>query len=411
MSDWRDHLTRAVDRHFSEMVDLRRKLHMYPEASGEELKTSMLVYQLLGDAGYGVRLGPDGKGVIADLELQSSESATERLAIRADIDALRIQDEKNVHYRSRVPGVMHACGHDAHTAMAVTALKVLAEMRAQHALPIVPLVRGIFQPAEETCQGAKEMISAGALDEVAAIIALHVDPSRSVGRIGIRDGLTTANCDEICIRIQGRGGHAARPHETRDPIVAAAQFINWLYQQLPRTTDSLDSVVFTVGTLSGGHHANVIPDSATLRGTLRTLNSRVRENAILLIHRIADAVAAGSETHIEIEFGLSARAVDNDLAIAQLLRNTCEATFGSECLQEISRPSMGSEDFAYYLSEVPGAMVRLGAAGKGEKKYGLHSPMFDIHEDCLKYGARLFATTMVEWALWKADKSRNLRTA
>lgn len=411
MSDWRDQIAATIDRLFPKMVELRRHLHMNPEPSGEELATSMLLYQLLGDCGYVVRLGPEGKGVIADLELSPAEAATRRLAIRADIDALQIQDEKTVRYRSQIPGTMHACGHDAHTAIAATALTAIADLRKQGALPVVPHVRGIFQPAEETCQGARQMIGAGALDDVAAVLALHVDPSRRVGCFGIRDGLMTANCDEIRIHIWGRGGHSARPHEARDPISASAQLISWLYSQLPRTTDSQDAVVFTIGTINGGHHANVIPDQAELTGTLRTLNKRVRDNAIALIQRSASAVAEGSQTRIEVEFGQSAQAVDNDLAMAQLVRDSCTSAFGAGAIQEIARPSMGSEDFAYYLAEVPGAMIRLGSAREETTRHGLHSPLFDIDEECLRFGSRLFATTMVEWALWQAEKNQNLRTA
>jgi amidohydrolase len=326
------------------------------------------------------------------------------LAIRADIDALRIQDEKTVDYRSRCPGVMHACGHDAHSSIAVGALAAIAELDRDGHLAFRPRIRGVFQPAEETCEGAKLMISAGALDHVEAIIGLHVDPTRRVGRIGLRSGVLTANCDEMIITVHGRGGHAARPHETRDPISAAAQLLNWLYLQIPRSTDSRESAVFTVGRIEGGHNSNVIPERVELRGTLRTLDRSVREDTIATIRRLAASVADGTRTSIQVEFGVEARSVVNDKSLIDLIESVTTAALGAEAVEPILQPSMGSEDFSFYGAELPLAMFRLGCVSDQIGGPGLHSPMFDIDEKALAVGARVMAETALAWCERKNQK-------
>ncbi len=207
--DWRDKIDQWTDRHFEQMVGIRRQLHSHPEPSGEEFETSLYLYQLLTDQGFDVRMGPEGRGLIVDCAGQSDAS---RVAVRADLDALRIQDQKTVAYRSQCPGVMHACGHDAHAAVMVGVLLVLNEMEAAGELPWTVPLRGIFQPSEETITGALEMIEVGALEGIEAIFATHVDPSRCAGRVGMRNGVLTAKCDSMRFTIKGRGGHAARPH-------------------------------------------------------------------------------------------------------------------------------------------------------------------------------------------------------
>jgi amidohydrolase len=228
---WQTELDDAVDRLFDRMVEVRRRLHSQPEPSGDERKTSLYLYQLLGDEGFDVRMGPEGCGVIADLP-RAADCGGPLVALRADIDALHIHEKNDVEYASRFPGVMHACGHDAHTAIALGAILSLKRL-SDGALPRPLPLRGIFQPAEETCLGAKSMVEVGAVDGVGAVFAVHVDPGRKLGRIGVRAGVMTANCDEMQVSIVGRGGHAARPHEAIDPIAAAAQLINALYLFIP----------------------------------------------------------------------------------------------------------------------------------------------------------------------------------
>jgi amidohydrolase len=403
MGQWRSHLEQAIERQIPDMIALRRHMHRNPEPSGEEHRTSMHLYQILDQLGYHVRLGPEGCGVLADMP-GWAERPESLLAIRCDIDALRIQDEKTVDYRSRCPGIMHACGHDAHSSIAIGALSAIAELQRDGHLPFRLRIRGVFQPAEETCEGAKLMISAGALDQVEAIIALHVDPSRRVGRVGLRSGVITANCDEMIITVHGRGGHAARPHETRDPISAAAQLLNWLYLQIPRSTDSRDSVVFTIGRVVGGHNANVIPETVELRGTLRTLDRQVREKSIATIRRLVTAVADGTQTKIQVQFGIEARSVVNDRALIDLIESATISALGPDAVELIQQPSMGSEDFSFYGDEVPLAMFRLGCISDQFGGAGLHSPIFDVDEQSLAVGSRIIAETVLAWCEEKSEK-------
>lgn len=403
-SDWRQQISQAVDRRFDEIVALRRHLHQHPEPSGEEHETSLLLYQQLFDAGINVRLGTEGRGVVADFpNHENKEDATaeatqapSRLALRADIDALCIHDEKQVPYRSSREGVMHACGHDAHTAMLMGAIRVLHDAGKEGTLPWPVNIRGIFQPAEETCLGALQMIEAGAIEEVDAIISLHVDPMRPVGRIGIRPGVMTAHCDDVQFLIHGRGGHAARPHEAVDPIAAALQLINSLYLYIPRATDSREAVVVTIGEIHGGNNHNVIPEMVELRGTLRTLQDDIRQQTMEHIRRIAVGVAQTGNTKIKVDFTAGPDSVNNNAALIGLLRETGNALLGPERVEEIALPSMGGEDFSYYLRHVPGAMFRLGSALQ-KNAVGLHSPMFDIDEEALRIGTKMLATTAVLW--------------
>lgn len=399
MSDsWQHELDRKIDARYDQMVEIRRRLHMYPEVSGDEHQTSLYLYQLLGDEGFHVRMGPDGHGVLADLVAASEETGQGMIALRADIDALRIHDAKEVTYRSRHDGVMHACGHDAHTAIVFGAICSLNDLQDAGLLPWEIRMRGVFQPAEETCVGAMEMIRVGALDGVDAILAAHMDPVRRLGRIGLRAGVLTANSDQVQVNIVGRGGHAARPHEASDPIAAAAQLINALYLFVPRATDSQDAVVVTIGQLLGGDNANVIPEEVTLRGTIRTLESDVRDETFDHIQRLATGIGQTTDTRIQVRFGHSSRSIDNDARLVDLLVQSGTEILGSQGIERIARPSMGSEDFAFYVEKTPGAMFRLGCTSDRTGGFPLHSPTFDIDEEALRIGAGILARTVVYWS-------------
>lgn len=393
---WHETLRRGIDRRFDQLVQIRRTLHCQPELSGEERETTLFLYQLLGDEGFAVQMGPEGRGAIADMD--QPDNGVPRIALRADIDALRIHDAKEVEYRSQRDGIMHACGHDVHTAIMFGAISVINNMRAAGQLPWPVPLRGIFQPSEETCCGAQEMIDVGALEGVRLILATHVDPSRDVGHIGVRDGVLTASCDEVSLKIVGCGGHAARPHEASDPIAAAAQLINALYLFIPRQTDSQDAVVVTVGQVIGGDNSNVIPEEVTLRGTIRTLDRRVRQQTIDHIHRLAHGIGETSETKISVEFGVGAPSVVNDPILSDLFRGAGRDVLGDDGVDEIPRSSMGSEDFAFYLQHVPGAMIRVGCRGADRGGSPLHSATFDVDEEAIRHGARIVAHAAISAA-------------
>jgi len=396
MSDWKTELDQAVDRHFEDMVKVRRQLHSHPEPSGEEHETTLFLYQFFGDRDCRVEMGPEGRGTIVD---RSGNGKAPRVAMRADIDALRIQDRKQVPYCSKRPGIMHACGHDAHTATVVGAVLCLQDLEARGALPCEVSWRAVFQPSEETATGANEMIQAGALTDVKAIFATHVDPSRLIGHIGMRSGVLTANCDDMEIVVRGRGGHAARPHEANDPIATAAQLISTLYLFVPRATDSQDAVVITIGQLLGGDNPNVIPEEATLRGTLRTLDSTVRTRTIEHIKQLVRGIGEASGTQIEVHFRRGCSAVLNDLPLTELICGAAREVVGEDRLEIIPRPSMGSEDFSMYLQQVPGAMFRLGCASPKVGHFGLHTPMFDVDEVALRIGAKIMARAVINWSI------------
>ena len=394
-ADWQQKLDSAIDARQQQMIAVRQHLHTHPELSGQEHETSLYLYQMLSDVGFNVRMGPDGRGLLVD-----SRDSTQApcIALRADIDALPIHDEKNVTYRSQHDGVMHACGHDAHTAVVLGALTALDDLRTQGDLPWPIRVRGLFQPSEETATGAAEMVEAGALEGVDAILAVHVDPSRSVGRIGIRTGILTANCDAMRVSIIGRGGHAARPHEAIDPIATAAQLISSLYLSIPRVTDSQDAVVVTIGRIVGGSNPNVIPEQVELQGTLRTLDIDVRNRSMEHISQICRGVAESSGTQIHVAFESGISSVNNHEPMADLLRQVGRDLLGAEQVEEIPRPSMGSEDFAVYLKYVSGALLRLGCVRPGMSGTPLHNPSFDLDESAIVIGSKLLAQAAVTWS-------------
>ena len=261
MVGWRTAIDEAVEARRGLLREVRRGLHANPEPSREEFQTTRMLAEQLDMAGISSAIAPTGRGLIAGPQHANGDPV---IAFRADIDALRIHDAKTVPYRSTRDGVMHACGHDAHATMALGAALALWQCRGD--LPRGLAWRAIFQPSEEVGEGAHEMIAAGAMSNVQAVVALHVDPELAAGRLGYRQGVLTAFCQELQIEIQGLGGHAARPHQSVDPIGIASQFITSVYQFVPRSIDSRDPVVVTFGSIQGGTSANVIPERRPAQG-------------------------------------------------------------------------------------------------------------------------------------------------
>lgn len=395
MSSWQARLDAAIDALFPTLVELRRHLHANPEPSGAEDKTSLHVYQLMDRPGLTLRMGPGGRGVMVDAPADNGQP---RVAIRADMDALLIQDRKTVDYRSQVPGVMHACGHDAHTATVAGAVLGLQQLAEEGLLPWDVPFRAIFQPAEETSVGALEMIGAGALENVDGIFSMHMDPSRPVGRIGVRVGALTASCDDMLIDIFGRGGHAARPHESIDPIAAAAQLVSSIYLFVPRGVDSHDPLVVTIGQIHGGDNPNVIPESCLLRGTIRSFGKEIRERTKEHIRKLARGLAEVSGAKINVRFEDGPPSVMNSPEPVAVIRAAAAEVLGPAQVDEIPKPSMGGEDFAYYLAQVPGAMFRLGCCSGESTCAPLHSPMFDVDERALAIGAKTLARAAIAWS-------------
>ncbi len=397
MHDWRRVIDEFLEERIAEWIAIRRYFHTHPEPSREEYQTTQRIVRLLGEAGIAHQVVPSGRGVIAGPEDDGSKPAR-RIALRADIDALRIQDEKDVPYRSSRDGLMHACGHDAHTTMVLAAARALDHLREQARLPF--RWRAIFQPAEEEGEGAAEMVGAGAMDGVDAILALHVDPDRPLGCIGVRRGPLTASCGEFHAVVLGRGGHAARPHQAIEAIPAAAQFVASVHQLVPRSVDSRDPMVVTFGAISGGSQSNVIPERVILRGTIRTLGRRISTAVEERMRQIASGIATATGTSITLTFLHGPDAVVNDPAVTDVMSAAAAEVVGTEGVAEIPLPSLGGEDFSAYLSHAPGCLLRLGVASPGATDWpSLHSPRFDIDERALLIGAKVLARAAVRLSL------------
>ncbi|MEM9598076.1 MAG: M20 family metallopeptidase [Acidobacteriota bacterium] len=364
------------------MVQIRRELHQHPELGLEEHWTSARVQKLLDDLGIEHRDGIGGTGILGVLRGRSGDRT---VALRADLDALPIQDAKDVPYRSKVPGKMHACGHDVHTTVLLGAARLLATLGDE--LP--GMVKLLFQPAEETVGGAQLLIADGVLDnpKVDAVFGLHVEPSVDVGGFEVRYGQRNASSDTVHLTIHGRSGHGAYPAGTVDAIVVAAHVITALQTIVSRNVDARESAVLSLGLIRGGTAHNVVANRVELTGTVRTLDPEVRGTVLRRLRETAEGVAAslGAEAELQIERGYDP--LINDDRMVDLVRRNAEALVGAEQVKVRPSPNMGVEDFGYYLSHVPGAFFSLGV--RNEERgivHSVHHDRFDVDEACLTFG-------------------------
>lgn len=366
------------------LVELRHRLHAHPELSWEENETTALVLAELEGAGLDCRVGPTGTGLIADLVVRPGAPF---LAHRADIDALPLADlsEDPRVPRSALRGVMHACGHDVHTAVGVGAALAFA----RHPGALRHNLRFIFEPAEEVAPGgAIEMVRHGAMAGVQAITALHVDPQIELGCIGLRPGALTAAVDAFELVIRGRGGHSARPHLAVDPILLATRVVGELYGTLPRMIDSRDPFVVTVGRFHAGHAPNVIPDEAEIAGTCRSFDLGVRDRALELVRTLAAAIVEPAGGSLEMRVQQGSPPILNDPAITAAAGEEAARVLGSDSVRAIDRASMGGEDFSEYLVNTPGLMFRLGTRTDGPVHH-LHSSHFVADDRAISVGAKV----------------------
>ena len=370
------------------VVELRRAIHRHPELGLEEFETQALIERELDALGIEHRRIA-GTGVTGAIR---GAKPGRVVGLRADMDALPIGERSGEPFASEVAGKMHACGHDAHTAMLLGAARVLQSMRADLAGTVVLL----FQPAEEGPGGAERMIAEGALDEppVAAVAMLHVDPRLPTGSIGITPGPVNASADEFAVEIEGRGGHGAYPHTAADAIPAAAAAILALQNIAARETDPLASVVVTVGTIAGGYRNNVIADCVKMTGTFRAHDPEIRAALELRARRILDGVAAayGVRASLDVTYGYPP--VVNDVTLAESFARYMKAR--GTLHVERPAPTMGAEDFAYFAQRVPGLHVRLGIRSeKVGSVHSGHSPLFRVDEEALPAGVE----TLVAFAV------------
>ena len=396
-SSWMATLLSHCEQLNSQWIAMRRHLHQNPELSDGEFLTTEYLSAELAKLGLPTHVPGEGRGVTADLVSHGESVDSKRIAIRGDIDALPIADAKTVDYRSRCDGVMHACGHDVHATIVFGAMQLLAAMNAEHSLPWPIAVRAILQPSEELATGARHMIHHHALREVDAILALHVDPTRAVGCVGLRHGTLTASCDAVHVHFTGKGGHGARPQLANDPIDAATHWVQAAFRRLGRTVDPHATVVFSVGHFEAGHSANVIPDTARLSGTLRSLDQESRKAAWETLEDVSEAIERETHVRVEMTMGSSAPAVVNDGQLVDLLADSAADALSPAAIQWIDQPSMGSEDFSYYLDLVPGAMFRLGVAGDQVGHAPLHTSTFDIDQHAIAVGCKLFAAAVIKY--------------
>jgi amidohydrolase len=388
-----DDLTGDLDaflaRHEAELIGFRRDLHAHPEPGYAEQRTTRLVAGRLAAAGLRPVLLPHTTGLYADIG-----PGTPRVALRADLDALPLADEKNVPYRSVNPGLCHACGHDAHTAMLAGAGEFLAARAAAGLLP--EGIRLIFQPAEEAGDGARDVIAAGALDTVSRIFALHCDPRLDVGLVGVRAGPITAACDKVKVTLTGPGGHTARPHLTADVVYALGKVVTEVPAALTRRVDPRAGLSMVWGHVSAGSAANAIPDEGVVEGTVRCLDTEAWRSAIALIEDLVQSVAMSYGVTAKVEYLSTVPPTVNEPASAAMIAAAAAAVLGPAAVTETPQ-SLGGEDFAWYLHEVPGAMARLGTRTPGAATTGdLHQATFDIDERAIGTGVRLLAALAVQ---------------
>jgi len=371
------------------LVGVRRHLHRHPELGMEEHDTARFIRQTLEAYGLDVHGPIAGTGLYVDIE---GEPPGGTVGYRADIDALPTQDQKRVPYRSQVPDVAHLCGHDAHTAIAIGVALVLHARRDD----LHGHVRVFFQPNEEGLpSGAPLMIRAGILEGLDAVYAVHADPTLDVGRYGLIEGPATASSDRFEVKVRQEGtGHSARPHEGADTVWVASQLMEQFYQATGRVTDARDACVLTVTMLDGSEAHNVIPEQASLGGTLRTVSPDDRETVRSYMRRAAERLADLHGVYIELDFEDGSPPVINDEAAIANVEATIQDAFGDQAIHRIERASMGGEDFAHYLKHVPGAYIRVGTASGPETSYPLHHHRFDIDETPLAPTARLMAQAL-----------------
>jgi amidohydrolase len=372
---------RAIDEMFDEMVKIRRYLHQYPELSFQETNTAKFIREHYQKIGLPFKSNIGGNGVIATLK---GAQPGKTVALRADFDALPIQEENDVPYKSLNPGVMHACGHDGHTAALLGLAKAVLPFKEKLPGTIVFL----HQPAEEYAPGgAKPMIEAGALEGVDAVFGTHLWPDAPFGVVQTRKGALMAAADRFEIIIKGKGGHGAKPHQTKDAILIGSQIVTALQQIVSRRLDPLKSAVVTIGTFEAGQAFNIIADSAKITGTARSFEKEIQQLIIDEMEKIIRGICTAHDVHYEFHYYKGYPPVVNHHEEADMILQVGKLVPGVTKTEEIE-PTMTGEDFAYYLMEKPGAFFFTGAQKEGHY-YPLHSPMFDFDERAMLIAAKM----------------------
>ncbi len=387
MSDLPNKIQQLAKQFHAEMVSIRHHLHAHPELSYQEFETSAYIRQQLTDMGIPFEVKAK-TGVIGLIRGKNPESRI--IALRADIDALPIQEENKIEYVSTRPGVMHACGHDVHTTCLLGAAKILTALKNEWE----GTIKLIFQPGEEKNPGgASLLIKEGVLENPApsAIFGLHVHPQMETGKLSFRGGQVMASADELYFTIRSKGGHAAAPHLTADTILIASQLIVSLQQIISRNNNPLSPSVLSITSFQGGYTTNVIPSEVKLMGTFRALDEGWRFRAHELIRQQSEAIVKGMGAELDLHIDVGYPSVFNNETLNEKARLLAEQYMGEENV-ETTEMRMGAEDFGFYTQKIPGCFFRLGSgnAGKGIQS-GVHTPTFNIDEKAIEIGMGIMA--------------------
>ncbi len=366
------------------IIALRQQLHEHPELSSQEKETTALLKGLLENAGLSVKTFSDHYGLIADLVVDKDKPF---IALRADIDALPIQEQSEAPYASRKPGIMHACGHDSHTAILLGTALAFMQVRSL----LENNMRFIFQPAEEITEGgSSQMIKDGALENVNAIFGLHAYPYLKTGQIGYKYGVMLASADTFEIEIFGKSSHGARPHEGVDAILVTSMAVNSLNHIVSRQIDPLHPAVISLGTIEGGKAANVICDHVKLCGTVRTVNHDVRHSIPKMMEVSLEGISKSMHATYRFDYSFGSPEVCNHNSMVDLLRDAAASVIGEENTIDLLDPVMGGEDFGRYLEIVPGTFFRLGTCNRDKGTcVSQHNSRFNVDDDALIVGMKI----------------------
>jgi len=390
-----DPLKSEIDELVPGMVALRRDLHEHPELAFEEVRTSGIVAQRLRTLGMEVRTGVAKTGVVGTLKGGKAQPGAKTLAIRADMDALPIYELNQVEYRSTVDGKMHACGHDGHTSVLLAVADILSKRRAE----LTGNVCFVFQPAEEIIGGAEPMVKEGALAGVDNIIGLHIFSTYPLGRVGVRSGPTFASADKFTLTIKGKGGHAAMPEQSVDPIVVAAQIITALQTLISRETSPFNPAVITIGKIEAGSAFNIIPDRAEMQGTMRAYTSEHRDKLLRRITELTQGIATAMNATCEITLFDGCPPCVNDPAMTEVVQRAAVSSVGAAAVdtgEEVM--TAGSDDMAFFLDTVPGCYFIVGSQSeKDGAVYPHHHPNFNISEDSLPIAAEVLVRATLDY--------------
>jgi amidohydrolase len=390
-----DRLKSDIDELVPGIVAMRRDLHEHPELAFEEVRTSNIVAQRLQAMGLEVQTGIAKTGVVGLLRGGASKTGAKTIAIRADMDALPIHELNEIDYRSTIDGKMHACGHDGHTSILLAVADILHKRRSE----LSGNVKFVFQPAEERIGGAEPMIKEGAMQGVDGIIGLHLISDYPLGRVGVRAGSVFASADRFILTVKGKGGHAAMPETTVDPIVISAYIVTALQTLISRETSPFSPAVITIGIIQAGTAFNIIPESAQMHGTMRAFSAKHRNTLVRRISEIANGVATAMGGSCEINVIDGCPTCVNDSKVTEIVHNAAVASVGEKAVDDSEEVmTTGSDDMACFLQAVPGCYFIVGA--KNEEKganYPHHHPRFNIDEDALPIGVEVLSRAAMDF--------------